>query len=90
MEVGYRIRAADGMRVEPHLGITGIWNFDTDKLVINGATVSSNENRARLEGGVIVTTTSGWSVRAAANYDGIGASTFESYGGSLWLNFPLN
>jgi hypothetical protein len=32
-----RLQRPDGTIVEPMVGITGIWNFDSDDLVINGA-----------------------------------------------------
>lgn len=89
-EVAYRLQTWDGTIVEPMLGITGIWNFDSDDLVINGAVQETDESRAKVEGGVLVRTPNGWGVRAAANYDGIGGGNFESYGGSLWVNIPLN
>lgn len=91
MEVGYKTRASDGTTFEPHVAISGIWNFDTDKLVVNGSEVGTDESRALVEGGVIVTPADGrWKVRAAGKYDGIGNDDFESYGGSVWLSVPLN
>jgi hypothetical protein len=76
--------------VEPHVALNGIWNFDSDDLVIDGALTDTKETRAEVEGGVMVTTASGWAVRAAGRYDGIGGDDFESYGGSLWVNVPLH
>ncbi len=32
----------------------------------------------------------GLGLRAAGTYDGIGADDFEAYGGSLWINVPLD
>lgn len=90
LEVGYQLHTAYGTTIEPHVSITGIYNFDTDSLVINGVQVQSDESRAKVEGGVIVMTPTGWGMRAAANFDGIGSGDFKSYGGSLWVNIPLN
>ncbi len=90
LEIGYRMMTPRGTRIEPHASLSGIWNFDSDDLVINGALVNTNDSRGRVEAGVLVTPPRGWSFRAAANYDGIGGDDFESYGGSLWLNIPLN
>lgn len=90
MEVGYRIMARDGTLVEPHLGITGIWNFDSDDLVIDGTVVETNGSRAKLEGGVVVRRADGMGMRAAVAYDGIGDSDLEALSGQLWLSFPLN
>jgi len=89
-EIGYLMRLDNGVTIEPHVGITGIWNFDTDDLVIDGALVETNDTRAKIDGGVIVRTPNGWAIRAAGSYDGIGEEDFESYSGSLWLNVPLN
>ncbi len=89
-EVGYRIERPDGTIVEPHLALTGIWNFDSDDLTINGTQFESDESRARIEGGVMVRMQNGLGIRAAGNYDGIGGDDFESYGGSLWINVPLD
>ncbi|MDO8360521.1 MAG: autotransporter outer membrane beta-barrel domain-containing protein, partial [Devosia sp.] len=90
VEVGYRMQARYGVIVEPHVALNGIWNFDSDDLVINGVLNETKETRAEIEGGVLVTTASGWAVRAAGRYDGIGGDDFESYGGSLWVNVPLH
>lgn len=90
LEIGYRMQTSDGTRIEPHASIEGIWNFASDDLVINGAVVNSAESRAKVEGGVLVVTPDGWSFRAAGHYDGIGGDDFHAYGGSLWVNVPLN
>ena len=69
-EVGYRILLHDGSLLEPHIGVTGIWNFHSDDLVIDGVLVTPNRTRAKLEGGVILRSPGGPSVRAAVAYDG--------------------
>jgi hypothetical protein len=89
-ELAYRIQIRHGLVAEPHIAIHGITNFDTDDLVINGSLVETSASRAKVEGGVIFWTQSGWSVRAAASYDGIGQSEFESVSGRLWFNIKLN
>lgn len=90
VEVGYRMQARYGMIVEPHVALNGIWNFDSDDLFINGVLTETEETRAEVEGGIMVTTASGWAFRAAGRYDGIGGDDFEAYGGSLWVNVPLH
>ena len=89
-EVGYQVQMRDGAILEPHLGIKGIWNFHTTELIVDGVPVDDEESRARLEGGLMYRTASGWAVRGAAAYDGIGAGDFESYSGQMWVNIPLN
>lgn len=90
MEVGYRFNGYGGSIIEPHVAISGIWNFDSDDLYVNGILADSDESRARVEGGLLITTPSGIGLRGAAGYDGIGANDFEAVSGSLWINIPLN
>lgn len=90
MEVGYRLERADGTLIEPHVAISGIWNFDADDLSFNGTLYETDEARAKVEGGILIYTPAGWGLRAAGAYDGIGASDFDAYSGSLWVNVPLN
>ena len=89
-EVGYRILLHDGSLLEPHIGVTGIWNFHSDDLVIDGVLVTPNRTRAKLEGGVILRSPGGPSVRAAVAYDGIGDSDLSAFTGKVWLNLPFN
>lgn len=89
-EIGYRIQRYDGTVIEPHVAISGIWNFDSDDLVINGVVHDTKESRAKVDGGILVTMPNGLGVRASASYDGIGANDYEAVSGSLWLNIPLN
>jgi outer membrane autotransporter protein len=88
-EVGYGIMLKDGTFVEPHIGLTGIWNFHSDDLVINGVLVTPNSTRAKIEGGVTLRSPSGLSVRAAVAHDGIGDSNLSATTGKLWVNIPL-
>lgn len=89
-EVGYRIPLDSGAVLEPHIGLTGIWNFDTDDLVVGGVLVESQESRARVEGGLLYRAPTGLAMRAAVSYDGIGADDFEAVSGQMWINVPLN
>jgi outer membrane autotransporter protein len=88
-EVGYRIVLKDGSLLEPHIGLTGIWNFHSDDLVIDGVSVTPNSTRAKVEGGVTMRSPSGPSVRAAVSYDGIGDSDLSAVTGKVWVNVPL-
>jgi hypothetical protein len=89
-EVGYEIKSADGSSVEPHVGVKGIWTFDSDAIEINGIETDVDDFRAILEAGVIIRSADGLAVRAAATYDGIGAANYEAWGGNIWINIPLN
>jgi outer membrane autotransporter protein len=88
-EVGYRFMLRNGLLVEPHVGLTGIWNFNSDDLVINGVVVTPSGTRAKVEGGVILKTPAGPSMRAAVSYDGIGDSDFSAVAGQVWINVPF-
>jgi hypothetical protein len=90
MEIGYRFDGLYGSSIEPHVAVSGIWNFDSDDLYVNGVLADTDESRARVEGGLLITTPSGIGLRAVAAYDGIGADDFEAVSGSLWINVPLN
>jgi outer membrane autotransporter protein len=89
-ELGYRIMLHDGSLMEPYVGVTGIWNFHSDDLVIDGVLVTPNRTRAKLEGGVLLRSPSGPSVRAAASFDGIGDSDFSAVTGKVWVSVPFN
>jgi outer membrane autotransporter protein len=89
-EVGYRVVLRDGSLLEPHIGLTGIWNFHSDDLVIDGVLVTPNRTRAKLESGVILRSPGGPSVRAAVSYDGIGDNDLSAVTGKVWLNVPFN
>ena len=63
--------------------------LDDGEILVDGVPVDFDEGRAKLEGGVIVTMTNGWSFRGAGIYDGIAADDFDAYGGQFWVNIPL-
>jgi len=88
-EIGYGVVLKDETLVEPHIGLTGIWNFHSDELVTDGATVTPNSTHAKVEGGVTFRSPSGASMRAAVAYDGIGDNNLSATTGKLWLNIPL-
>ncbi|MGI9408372.1 MAG: DUF7507 domain-containing protein, partial [Hyphomicrobiaceae bacterium] len=90
-EIGYRFRSDSGTLIEPHIKLEGIWDFDQpDDLTVGGFAIGQDDFRARITGGVQITTTEGWRLRAAGSYDGIGQSDFDSWSGQLWLSVPLN
>ncbi len=90
-EIGYQHKLSDGTVVEPHVSIQGIWNFDSEDITLsNGLKLDDSDLRGRVEGGVIIRMPSGFAMRFAADYDGIGDEDFEAYGGQVWINVPLN
>jgi outer membrane autotransporter protein len=90
MEIGRSFYGRDGTIIEPHVAVSGIWNFDSDDLVINGQLVETEGGRAKVEGGVLVTMPNGISLRGAASVDGLGDDDLEAVSGSAWLSIPLN
>ena len=89
-EVGYVIQMRDGAVLEPHVALKGIWNFKTDDVVVGGVAADTDRSRGRVEAGMLYRTATGWAVRGAGAYDGIGSGDFDAYSGQLWLNVPLN
>ena len=90
-EVGYRFFASDGSAIEPMASIQGLWDFEKpDALTIGDQIVSPDTFRGKVEAGVMFYMPVGATVRATANYDGIGSSDFRAYGGQLWVNLPLH
>jgi hypothetical protein len=90
LEIARSIHGPGGAIVEPHVAISGIWNFDSDNLYINGTLVETEGARAKVEGGVLIMTPGGLNLRAAAAYDGLGEDDLEAVSGSVWLSIPLN
>ncbi len=90
-EIAYRGHTSDGTVFEPHLALKGIWDFKREgDMKIDGIDVGATEFRARIEGGLLVTAPSGVAFRATANAEGLGAGSFTSYGGEVWINIPLH
>jgi len=90
-EFGYVIEQRDGSIVEPHISFTGMWDFDkTATTSIGGLTVSNDDFRVKVEGGVIVRAPTGFSMRTTLSYDGLGSDDFGAWGGQVWVNLPLN
>jgi len=90
-EISYLFKSESGLHIEPHIILSGIWDFDApDSTFANGITLASDDFYGRLEGGVLVSNLSLMSIRATGSYDGIGTSDFETYGAQLWINLPLN
>jgi opacity protein-like surface antigen len=90
-EFAHRYVTADDLIVEPHVAVTGIYDFRKDgTMTIQGVTVGVQDFRAKLEAGLLVGRSDNYSVRLAGTYDGIGDRSLNVYGGQIWLNAPLN
>lgn len=90
-EIAYQFVTQRGLAVEPHLSFQGIWSFGSGETRLsNGLLIGDEDLRAKAEGGILLRTMNGYSMRIAGSYDGIGADDFEAYGGEIWFNVPLN
>ncbi len=84
-ELAYAFKLADGSTLEPHVSVTGLWDFASSR--------SADDDRsglgAQVAAGIVYQGSEGASMRAALTYDGFGARGFESWGGQLSVNVPL-
>ncbi|MEM7215676.1 MAG: choice-of-anchor D domain-containing protein [Pseudomonadota bacterium] len=91
-EISYHQELGDGTIVKPGLGVSGVWNFNVDDNNASQAfSLGSGDVRAKLDASLnIANPHDGMNIRINGFFDGIGASDFEAYGGSLELTVPLN
>lgn len=92
-KIAYAAETPSGAILQPHIAIKGIWDFDEAEIVnlTTGLTEgSTDEVRARVNGGIAARFESGWSVTGEGFYDGIGTDDLEAYGGSIKVNMPLH
>jgi hypothetical protein len=90
-EIGYRFAHTADTFIEPFAAIKGVWNFDNPNVaIVDGIVVGPGNFFGRLQGGLNVRTSSGWSVRGLASWDGLGASDYNGYTLQGTVNVPLN
>lgn len=91
-EISYRTELSDGSRIEPHLSVEAIWNFESsDEVVDFGGTLEGPEEvRGRIEAGIKGQLSNGMSLDLSGTYDGIGSNSFEAIGGKVLARVPLN
>jgi hypothetical protein len=89
-ELAYRIVGATGIIYEPHVQVTGSWDFiKPAPTTIGNFIVTNDDLRAQVQGGVMARWPNGYALRVVGQYDGIGSSNFRNYGGQFWLNVPV-
>jgi hypothetical protein len=89
-ELGYPTLCNNGLVIEPHVALLGMWDFDKDTAeAVDGVFATPDSFHVRTEGGLIIRTATGMSGRVAMSYDGIGSNDFHAWGGQLWLSVPL-
>lgn len=91
-EVSYTFHTENGAQIAPHVGVSAIWDWDQAEIfdLDTGDALSTDELRARLEGGAAIRMENGASIRAEGFYDGVGTDDLDAFGGSLKLSIPLN
>jgi outer membrane autotransporter protein len=90
-EIGYRFADTANTFIEPFAAIKGVWDFENPNVVIvDDFVVGPDAFWGRLEAGLNVATTSGWSVRGLAAWDGLGASNYNGYTLQGTVNVPMN
>ena len=78
------------MTVRPSLGIDGVWTFARETgAAATGLGSGTDDLRARLKGSLGVTGATGWTVRAGAHVDGLGAPGFTEWGGDIAITVPF-
>lgn len=83
--------AGSGFTMRASVGVSGITNFSVDNANTSTSNAFANQDlRARVDAGIELENEYGIRFTAAGFYDGIGASNFQSYGGTLGLVIPLN
>lgn len=83
--------AGNGFTMRTSIGVSGITNFAVNNANTSTSNSFANENlRARVDAGLELENEYGIRFTATGFYDGIGASGFDSYGGTLGLVIPLN
>jgi hypothetical protein len=88
-EFGYRSTLENGLSIEPHLSVKGIWDFYGDELELSTGPVKPDDFRVQVEGGVTIQTPDGYSFRASGSYDGIGDKDLEAWTAKAGVNIPL-
>ena len=88
-EFGYRSTLQNGIGIEPHLSVKGIWDFYGDTLELSTGPVKAEDFRVQIEGGVTIQIPEGYSFRASGSYDGIGDKDLEAWTAKAGVNIPV-
>jgi len=89
-EIAYRW-FSNGVMYEPQASLKGVWDFQRpDVPTVSGLVVSPDALHARGELALLAKSASGFSVRGAVAYDGIGTNNFHDVSGRIWVSVPLH
>jgi len=89
-KVSTSYRTQGGMTLAPYVGLKGIWDFETAEQVdlTTGLAATGNDSlRGRTEAGLSITLPDGKSLTGEGFYDGLGADSYEPYGGSIRVRY---
>ena len=89
-QFSYNMVLDDGGTLTPSAKFEGIWDFRSKTSTTpTGSAETIGGLRGRADVGLAYTSPGGTSVKASGFYDGIGRSGFETYGGQIEINVPL-
>lgn len=93
-KISYRHITADGVLIEPHMTVEGIWAFGHDKAAqgLAGSQIierSPEDFQLRMSGGVVVEGANGVRLDMTGHYSGLGQRRTRSGGGKVSLTVPF-
>jgi outer membrane autotransporter protein len=90
-KISGRHEYGEGNALEPYVKMSGIWDFDaTDAVNLESGEALADEHlRGRLEVGLTGSFAGGTRLSLTGFYDGIGVDNYDTRGGSVQLNVPL-
>ncbi|RME95063.1 MAG: autotransporter domain-containing protein [Alphaproteobacteria bacterium] len=89
-QLAYRQALGEGRHLEVFAEPRGVWDFDFDNYIVNGAALGSDEFRGRVDSGVIIGGPGGLRFQMSGFVDGLGSGDFEAYGVKGRLRIRLN
>jgi outer membrane autotransporter protein len=90
-EVARRFVLDNGAVVEPLASLTGKWDFANGTYASAAGLPADGESfYLKATGGFLARAPGGYLVRLVGSYDGIGNPAFQSWGGEMSVNIPLN
>src|SRR5690606_17126338 len=89
-EIAWRHDIGDGVHVEPHFSLKGVWDFiEADSVALDGVVHTYGGLRGLAEIGLLIRRADNASLRINAKYDGIGVDDYRVLGAQVWLSIPL-
>jgi Autotransporter beta-domain/Bacterial Ig-like domain (group 3) len=88
-EFAYRHITADGVTIEPRIGVEAIYNFSGANVSIDGVSSGPTGVRGKVETGVRLSLPPGLSIDGSVSYDGLGAHSYHAVTGKVTVRVPL-